>query len=64
MFLFSLAELRMFTSKEMKGITAKNYKKLPEVQKKLEENRNKQIKKANKMLSDIFNKVSYRTQTN
>ncbi|GJQ75653.1 hypothetical protein Trydic_g17729 [Trypoxylus dichotomus] len=47
---------RMFTSKEMKEITAKNYKKLPEVQKKLEENRNAQIKKANKILSDVFNR--------
>lgn len=48
----------MFSSKEMKKITANNYKKLPEVQKKLEENRNQQIKRANKILSDMFNRVS------
>lgn len=49
----------MFTSQEMRKITAKNYKKLPEVQKKLEENRYNQIKKANKILANIFNKVSF-----
>lgn len=48
----------MFTSKEMKDITAKNYKKLPEVQKKLEANRKEQIKKANKILTNVFNRVS------
>lgn len=48
---------RMFTSKEMKKITAKNYKKLPEVQQKLIDNREKQLKVANRLLADIFNKV-------
>ncbi|KAK9729842.1 ALMS motif [Popillia japonica] len=51
-----LSKPHMFSSKEMKKITANNYKKLPEVQKKLEENRNQQIKRANKILSDMFNR--------
>lgn len=41
----------------MKAITAKHYKKLPEVQKKLIDNKEKQIKLANRLLADFFNKV-------
>lgn len=41
----------------MKQITAKNYKKLPEVQQKLEDIRDRQIKKANRLLADVFNQV-------
>lgn len=47
----------MFTTKEMKQLTAKHYKKLPEVQQKLIDNREKQLKFANRILADIFNKV-------
>lgn len=47
----------MFTTKEMKEITAKHYKKLPEVQKKLVDNKERQIKLANRLLADMFNKV-------
>lgn len=47
----------MFTTKEMKQITAKHYKKLPEVQQKLIDNKDKQIKFANRLLADMFNKV-------
>ncbi|KAF2880031.1 hypothetical protein ILUMI_26152 [Ignelater luminosus] len=45
----------VFTVKEMKQMTAKHYKKLPEVQQKLEQNKEKQIRIANKLLADIFN---------
>lgn len=50
-------EKKLFTTKEMKAITAKHYKKLPEVQQKLHDNKEKQIKFANRLLADIFNKV-------
>ncbi|KAK5644907.1 hypothetical protein RI129_006207 [Pyrocoelia pectoralis] len=48
---------RPFTSKEMKQITANNYKKCPEVKRKLEDIRERQIKKANKLIYDVFNQV-------
>lgn len=48
---------KLFTSKEMKAITAKHYKNLPEVQQKLVDNKERQIKLANRLLADMFNKV-------
>lgn len=41
----------------MKAITAKHYKKLPEVQQKMIDNKERQIKLANRLLADMFNKV-------
>ncbi|XP_022918137.2 titin homolog isoform X1 [Onthophagus taurus] len=46
----------LYSSVEMKEITAKNYKKLPEVQNKLKERRENNNKKANRLLADMFNK--------
>lgn len=46
---------RPFSSREIKQLTAKNYKKCPEVQQKLVDVRDQQIKKANKLIYDVFN---------
>ncbi|KAB0794979.1 hypothetical protein PPYR_11818 [Photinus pyralis] len=48
---------RPFSSREMKQLTAKNYKKCPEVQQKLVDVRERQIKKANKLIYDVFNQI-------
>lgn len=48
----------MFTSKEMKTITAKTYKKLPEVQQKKQQFKKQQINKANRLITNIFNEVN------
>ena len=54
---FIFIEISMYSTKEMKKITAKRYRKLPEVQQKLLDEREKRQRNANKMLAGIFNKV-------
>lgn len=48
---------RLFTHKEMKEINRKNYKKCPEVQAKLSERREQQLRDANKLIVSLFTKV-------
>ncbi|KAJ3642812.1 hypothetical protein Zmor_025565 [Zophobas morio] len=51
---------RLFSGKEMKEITKRNYKKCPEVQQKLNDNRERQLRQANRLMADTFNRVSFR----
>ncbi|RZC32352.1 GPI-anchored adhesin-like protein PGA55, partial [Asbolus verrucosus] len=44
------------SDKKMKEITRRNYQKLPEVQQKLMDNRERQIRQANRLMADTFNK--------
>lgn len=48
---------RIFTAKEIKAITKKNYEKLPEVRQKIVNSKEKQIRFANRLVADTFNKV-------
>nr|XP_023027562.1 uncharacterized protein LOC111515578 [Leptinotarsa decemlineata]XP_023027563.1 uncharacterized protein LOC111515578 [Leptinotarsa decemlineata] len=45
---------KLFTEKQMKEITRRNYKKLPEVQQKLNNFREQRLRNADKMIVDIF----------
>ncbi|CAH0556105.1 unnamed protein product [Brassicogethes aeneus] len=47
---------RLFTEKEMKEITRKNYQKLPEVQNKLINQKQQQLHQASRLIADTFNK--------
>lgn len=49
---------KLFTEREMREITRKNYKKLPEVQQKLRNNREHVLRKADKFIVNTFTKVS------
>jgi HD superfamily phosphohydrolase len=46
---------RLFSSKEMKDITKRNYSRCPEVQKKIVDNHERQLKVANRLMADTFN---------
>lgn len=58
LFCVFLGVKRMFSPREMKQMTAKKYKNLPEVQRRVLDNKKKQINKANRLLANIFNKVT------
>ncbi|XP_044271125.1 uncharacterized protein LOC123015457 isoform X2 [Tribolium madens] len=47
---------RLFSAKEMKDINKRNYKKLPEVQQKLLDNREKKLRQASRLMADTFNR--------
>ncbi|EFA09903.1 serine-rich adhesin for platelets isoform X2 [Tribolium castaneum] len=47
---------RLFSAKEMKDINKRNYKKLPEVQQKLSDNREKKLRQASRLMADTFNR--------
>lgn len=49
--------LKLFTEKEMREITRKNYKKLPEVQQRLRNNREQILRNADKFIVNTFTKV-------
>lgn len=53
----NILELRLFSTKEMKRMTAKHYKKLPEVQEKILDTKRQRTKQTNKLLASIFNQV-------
>lgn len=55
--IFVIAGLQLFTEKEMRDITRKNYKKLPEVQQRLKSNREKILRNADKFIVNTFTKV-------
>lgn len=42
----------------MKDINKRNYKKLPEVQQKLLDNKEKKLRQASRLMADTFNRVS------
>lgn len=48
---------RLFSCKQMKEMTNRKYKTLPEVQKKMEVRKTMLMAKANRLLVDMYNKV-------
>lgn len=56
-FILVIAGLQLFTEKEMRDITRKNYKKLPEVQQRLKNNREQILRNADKFIVNTFTKV-------
>lgn len=52
-----LEHRKLFSEKEMKEITKRNYKKLPEVQQKLTDDKYRRLRTADKFIVDTFAKV-------
>lgn len=57
-FLAPKTEPRLMTTKEMKELTKRNYKNLPEVQDKITKKKIEEEKKTNRVMSQVFAHVS------
>lgn len=56
-FLF-LEQRKLFTEQEMREITKRNYKKLPEVKQKISSQREERLRSADRFIVDVFARVS------
>ena len=53
-----LAQRKIFSTQALKQQNKKNYQNLPEVQRKLETEKLNNLKHKNRLMTDIFNRVS------